>query len=120
MRDILKLSQIVPNLEFNTGGAIIYATNKPNEELEGHVEVNADWYSEELRLNGSAFDGEVDLVVGLFASREKTDAGITVGGLSESLDFVTGVTALPLVGATQSTGITWSDPRTYGVELAYT
>lgn len=30
------------------------------------------------------------------------------------------VTALPLVGATQSTGIAWSDTRTYGVELAYT
>jgi len=38
-----------------------------------------DWYSEELQLNGVAFDEKVDYVVGLFASQEKTDAGTNVG-----------------------------------------
>lgn len=40
---------------------------------------NTDWYSQELQLNGVAFDQKVDYVVGLFASREKTDAGTNVG-----------------------------------------
>jgi iron complex outermembrane receptor protein len=40
---------------------------------------NTDWYSEELQLNGSAFEGKVDYVVGLFASLEKTDAGTQAG-----------------------------------------
>lgn len=40
---------------------------------------NTDWYSEELQLNGSAMDGKIDYVVGVFASREKTDAGTNVG-----------------------------------------
>ena len=40
---------------------------------------NTDWYSEELQLNGSALDGDIDYVIGLFASREKTDAGTNVG-----------------------------------------
>jgi iron complex outermembrane receptor protein len=40
---------------------------------------NTDWYSEELQLNGSAFEEKVDYVVGLFASQEKTDAGTNVG-----------------------------------------
>ena len=40
---------------------------------------NTDWYSEELQLNGMAFDEKVDYVVGLFASQEKTDAGANVG-----------------------------------------
>jgi iron complex outermembrane receptor protein len=40
---------------------------------------NTDWYSEELQLNGVAFDEKVDYVVGVFASQEKTDAGTNVG-----------------------------------------
>jgi iron complex outermembrane recepter protein len=40
---------------------------------------NTDWYSEELQLNGSAFEEKVDYVFGLFASKEKTDAGTNVG-----------------------------------------
>jgi iron complex outermembrane recepter protein len=40
---------------------------------------NTDWYSEELQLNGLAFDEKVDYVVGLFASQEKTDAGANAG-----------------------------------------
>ncbi len=40
---------------------------------------NTDWYSEELQLNGSAFEEKVDYVVGLFASREKTDGGNAAG-----------------------------------------
>ena len=28
--------------------------------------------------------------------------------------------SLPLIGSTQSRAVAWSDPRTYGVELAYT
>jgi iron complex outermembrane receptor protein len=40
---------------------------------------NTDWYSQELQLNGSAFEEKVDYVFGLFASQEKTDAGTNVG-----------------------------------------
>jgi iron complex outermembrane receptor protein len=40
---------------------------------------NTDWYSQELQLNGVAFDEKVDYVFGLFASQEKTDAGTNVG-----------------------------------------
>ncbi len=40
---------------------------------------NTDWYSEELQLNGSAFDEKIDYVVGLFASQEKTDGGVNAG-----------------------------------------
>jgi iron complex outermembrane recepter protein len=40
---------------------------------------NTDWYSEEVQLNGLAFDEKVDYVVGLFASQEKTDAGANAG-----------------------------------------
>ena len=40
---------------------------------------NTDWYSEELQLSGSAFDQKIDYIVGLFASREKTDQGNAAG-----------------------------------------
>lgn len=40
---------------------------------------NTDWYSQELQLNGSAFEEQVDYVFGLFASQEKTDAGTNLG-----------------------------------------
>jgi hypothetical protein len=51
---------------------------------------------------------------------EFDDFTVAVVGEPPPEDCTLAIAGLPLVGSTESRGIEWSEPRTYGVELAYT
>jgi len=85
INDILSLKSIIAwrNIEageandiFGLGIPFQTRTNFGRSITENR---NTDWYSQELQLNGSAFEEKIDYVVGLFASQEKTDGGINAG-----------------------------------------
>ncbi len=52
---------------------------------------------------------------------QSRDEKIRVTAYGNNLtDNQSAATSLPLIGSTQSRAVAWSDPLTYGVELAYT